>query len=341
MRISIDDFLRQGSEIAALKAQLDRGQMVHATLIAGEEGLGKKTLAGLAAQALLCKSEGRRPCGFCRDCVLAEKEEHPDLTVIRRKFAEGGEKTGKLRSVIPIDDIRDMIRQCGVSTLDGGNRVVIITEADRMTAQAQNCLLKTLEEPPDRTFFLLVSDHPEALLSTVISRCRMVRLHPWDDVTVLRVLKDIGTAPERARAAADSAGGSIGRAVKLAGDEEYWQRREEVIKIFFRSRERSEIAAISNEWKDRRGEGEEMLNILENLDRDMLLVRLGRKKPETLSELPANWRRFAMDAPQERFAALSDGISLARKQLAASVNFQAVLEQLLFNYMGEGLKWRE
>ena len=336
--IRFDDFSPQGDEIIALRQQIEEGRMVHALLITGEPGTGKRTLAGLLASALMCRAETDKPCGQCPGCTMAFAGEHPDITVIE-KGAPLSPETAKGRATIPVDDIREMIRICSQYAYEGGNRAVIIRDAENMTVQAQNSLLKILEEPPQRTYFLLTSAHPEQLLTTVKSRCRQLKLAPWDASWIENLLRENGTEPGRAAQAAALSGGSIGNAMQLVSDETYWTSREEIINAFFRNRKRSEILSLSSGLKDRKGEAELLFGVLENAVRSLLRYRLkqdGAVKPEGF---PAEWIRFAEKAPLERFAALSDSIREARKQNAFNVNFQALIEQLLLTFTGESDKW--
>ena len=142
-----DSFLQHGEEFRVLFGQLAERKNVHAYLICGEKGTGKRTLARLMGAALLCSAEGNRPCGCCRNCRLAESGEHPDLIRIEKgnPIAPGVKKD---RSTIPVEDIREMIRICSVRPTDGSMHIVLICDADKMTVQAQNCLLKTLDDQP-------------------------------------------------------------------------------------------------------------------------------------------------------------------------------------------------
>ena len=334
----LSSFTLQGEEIQSLLSQLSRGHLVHASLITGEKGVGKRTLAMLIASAILCRSEGERPCGVCRDCMQVRQSEHPDLIVIRKGIPISPD-VKKDRTTIPVDDIREMIRICGAHTFDDRPRVVLLYDADKMTPQAQNCLLKTLEEPPENTYLILVTDHPDALLSTVISRTRPIRLHAWPDEYVRKILLKIGTEIKRTEECVPEAHGSLGRAIELATDENYWLIRSTVIRDFFGILRRSEILRISNEWKDRRNDAEPLMEILESVIRDMLETHFQPEKGKSLVDISPAWKRFAKEAAVDRFTDLLDAVGNMRRQLMCNVNFQAVIEHFLFILMGEGNQW--
>ena len=119
---TIDDFYSQGNEIKTLRKQIENHTFVHALLITGEVGTGKRTLAGLLCEALMCKAQAGIPCGNCSGCRLTVSGEHPDVTVIEKGIPLARE-SAKGRASIPVDDIREMIRICSQYPLEGGNRV--------------------------------------------------------------------------------------------------------------------------------------------------------------------------------------------------------------------------
>ena len=336
--ISFDDFLPQGEEILSLRGQIEESRLVHALLITGEPGTGKGTLAALIASALMCKARAGVPCGRCSGCTLSSAGEHPDVTVVEKGVPLSPE-TAKGRSTIPVDDIRELIRLCSQYPFEGGNRAIVIRDAENMTPQAQNCLLKILEEPPQNTYFILTTSHPEQILTTVRSRCRPVKLIPWDPSCIVRILMRAGIEKEKAEKAAAVCAGSVGTALRLVSDDGYWQLREEVMNAFFRNRKRSDILSISSGWKDRKGDADTAFSILEDNLRTLLRFRIDPESRPDISGFPAEWQRFADKADPERFISLFDRIREARKQSAFNVNFQAIIEQLLLSFTGESDLW--
>lgn len=336
--ITFNDYNQQGGEISTILAQIREKRLVHALLIQGEPGTGKKTLARLISSALMCKADNEAPCGICSGCRLASAGEHPDIIVIEKGKPLSSE-TAKGRATIPVDDIREMIRICSQYPFEEGNRAVIISEAENMTVQAQNCLLKILEEPPRNTYFLLTSAHPDQLLTTVRSRCRPIKLIPWDTSYIVRILSEAGADEEKARKAASVSSGSIGYALRLLSDDEYWKIRESVMNDFFRNTKRSEILRISTGWKEKKNDSDILFSILEDYVHRLAFHRFSTPDHDSISEFPAPWQRFASEAPTERFTGINDRIIEARKQTSFNVNFQAVIEQLLLAFIGEQELW--
>ena len=334
---ALTDFARQGAVYDGLIRTLRSGSFVHAYLISGASGMGKRTLAARIAQFLVCTGEDK-PCGVCPACMQAMAGNHPDIIVVQPGVPINPEVDKGLKS-IPVGEIRMVNELVGQHTFVGGQRVVIIQRADKMTPQAQNALLKTLEEPLDGTVFLLLSDAPELLLTTIVSRCRALKLHPWPDDVILRVLREHGVDDARAREALDVSGGSIGRALSVAADEGFWQRRSEVMRDFFALESRSDILRVSGQWKDRRDQSDELLGDVEDMLRTLLLVRLGRRNASAAEGFPAPWRRMAAQADVSAFVKLMDAVARARQLKGNQVTWQAVVERLLLSLMEEKSQW--
>jgi DNA polymerase-3 subunit delta' len=154
------------SALAAWRA----GRLGHAQLLCGPEALGKREVAHDLAARLLCEADASlSTCGSCRSCQLRLAGTHPDFRVIT---LEENEKTGKLRSEIVIEQVRVLSEVMQMTSQRGGAQVVIIDPADLLNNAAANALLKTLEEPANNRFLLLVSAAPQRLSATIRSRCQ-------------------------------------------------------------------------------------------------------------------------------------------------------------------------
>jgi len=199
--------------LSLLSRAIARDTLPPALLLAGPSGVGKRRVALAIARAVNClepraTSEFERDaCGKCASCRRIERGVHPDVIVI-----EPGD-TGSIK----IEAIRDVVDRAGYRPFEGRRRVVIIDEADALVPPAQNALLKTLEEMPSASVFVLVSSIPDALLPTVRSRCPRLRFGPLSAGEVAQALvRDHRYSDSDARAAAADADGSVGRA--LAAD---------------------------------------------------------------------------------------------------------------------------
>lgn len=200
----------QAEAEAALLDAMGSGRLHHGWLLAGPRGVGKATLAYRAARALLARD---RPTSLDlpADDPVARRiraGSEPRLAVLRREWDASKER---LPEVIGVDAVRSLIARMSLSAADGGRRAVIVDAADEMNPQAANALLKLLEEPPVRTTLFLVAHRPSALLPTIRSRCRVLRLRPLDPAEMAEAL-----GRDDAEALAALSGGSVGEALRLA-----------------------------------------------------------------------------------------------------------------------------
>ncbi len=194
----------------ALLAALAEDRLPHAILIEGDPGTGRHTLASFLASACLCDGNPR-PCGECRGCHLNAVGTHPDLMVTA---PEDGKKN------ISVAQIRALRAEAYVKPHLARRRVFLLDRADTMNEQAQNALLKVLEEPPGAAVFLLVAESKAALLETVLSRCTVLSLVPPDLQTAFSFLSQTSSCdPEELHTVLQETDGNIGLALaRLEGD---------------------------------------------------------------------------------------------------------------------------
>src|SRR5437763_12873991 len=212
----------QDRAVRLLRSALERGQPHHAYLLAGPAGVGNELLARLFAQAANCEAEPElRPCGKCASCTAIARGVHPDVTWVMPQseaVSRGLLSRADLESApsrdIRVDEVRALSRRLALAAVRGRRKIAVLVPAEALNERAQNTLLKTLEEPPPATTFLLVSANPDSLLPTVRSRCARVQLAPVAEAIIAARLQREGVAEAEARERAAQAQGSFARALE-------------------------------------------------------------------------------------------------------------------------------
>jgi DNA polymerase-3 subunit delta' len=211
----------RGHERAAnlLQEHISRQQVRHAYLFCGPAGIGRRSLALRFAQALNCSQPPAPglPCGTCRSCIETEKMQQADLSILQTE--EGA-------SFIKIEQIRNLQRQLSLSPYEATYRVALLLNFQEANANAQNALLKTLEEAPPKAILLLTADSPESLLPTIVSRCESLLLRPMPVSGLQTELMQRGVAGDQADLLAHLAGGRLGYALRLNQDPTLLEQRK-------------------------------------------------------------------------------------------------------------------
>ena len=189
--------------------------MSHAWLITGPPGSGRSNAAKAFAAALQCVDHG---CGQCNACRTALSGAHPDVTLVRTEALSIG-----------VDEVRELVRRAAMNPVHGRHQVVVVEDADRITERGADALLKAIEEPAPKTVWLLCAPTPEDVIVTIRSRCRRLHLAtPRDEAVADLLVRRDGIAPELAAEAARAGQGHIGRAWRLASDQEARARRSAI-----------------------------------------------------------------------------------------------------------------
>ncbi|ONI67286.1 DNA polymerase III subunit delta' [Kribbella sp. ALI-6-A] len=198
--------------------------MTHAWLITGPPGSGRSNAGRAFAAALQCANEG---CGECNECRTALSGAHPDVSLIRTELLS-----------IRVSEIRELIRRAAMSPTQGRWQVMVVEDADRLTEQAADALLKSIEEPGPKTIWVLCAPTVEDVVPTIRSRCRLLVLRTPPVPAVAEMLsRTLGVDAELAGFAARAAQGHIGRARALARDETVRERRTKVLEVPFALRD--------------------------------------------------------------------------------------------------------
>ena len=246
--------------VEQLQQTVASDRIAGAYLFVGPTGVGKETVARYFAQLIFCQQDAQPPtvCGTCLACRKVDSGNHPDLQFIR---PDG--------SLLKIGQIRELQKQIIYAPLEARRKVYILTDVDRMNAEAENCLLKTLEEPPASSVLILLTSNIRALLPTTRSRCQILQFHPMSTQALTEILVEkFSVAPEQATTLAIAADGAIGKA--LTRLEKGDVLTEEVPEIL---RETDPLAAfrLAEHFKD----NPETLGELVTWYRDLLFLQQG------------------------------------------------------------------
>ncbi len=253
-----------------LAAAIQSGAVSHAYLFEGIAGVGKRTLAAEFTKGLLCtepQGEPFQPCGRCVSCRTYDSGNHPDVIRIRRGT----------RSSLGIGEIRDhLVKDVYIQPYRSAYKVYIIEEADTMTPEAQNALLKTLEEPPAYVVMLLLASNSRKFLPTVLSRVITLHFQPLaEDVIAQELVKRRGLPDEKARLIAALSRGSLGTALDLVSSETFTSLRDDLTRMLeaLPASSPSQIlnqAQLFNRYKDQQ---EMIFSLLQIWFRDLLMLK--------------------------------------------------------------------
>ena len=191
--------------VEQLQRTVASDRIAGAYLFVGPTGVGKERVARYFARLIFCQQDAQPPivCGTCLACRKVDSGNHPDLQFVR---PEG--------SLLRIGQIRELQKQIVYEPLEASRKVYILTDVERMNAEAENCLLKTLEEPPASSVLILLTSNIQTLLPTTRSRCQILQFHPMPTQELTAVLTDrFSVSPEQATALAIASGGAIGKAI--------------------------------------------------------------------------------------------------------------------------------
>ncbi len=322
------DIIGHERAIANLKASIANDRVAHAYLFFGEPAIGKRLVAFRFAQAINCETAygpgGPEACGACRSCRQIESRTHPDFDVM-----EPDEERSTPQ--IKIERIRELEQQIIYRPLVGRRKIYLIDQADRMTLAAANALLKTLEEPPTQSLFVLVSDRPTAIPATVRSRCQAVRFTPPARTQVEAALvlrREI--APDDARFLAVVTESRLGEALQADLAALHSQQQEFsalMAEQTLTSLPRLLAAAEALAKTDR---ALEALEWIARWVRDLVLFKTGAD-PEWLASIDprGDWQAVARRGSLEGMLDLLDSLDRFQRNQTRNLNLQLALESVL------------
>ena len=320
---SFKDVVGHKDILKYISSAVENNRVSHAYILNGERGSGKKMLANLFAMTLLCETGDNEPCGKCHSCKQAESGNHPDIIRV----------THEKPNSISVDDIRTQVNNTvDIKPYQGPYKVYIIPQADMMTPQAQNAILKTIEEPPSYAVFLLLTENAETLLPTINSRCVMLKLRNIKDTLIKKYLMENLEIPDyKADMCTAFAQGNMGRAIMLANSDHFTEIREEEVKLLkhISEMELNEIVAAVKNISVYKLEITDYLDIIMIWYRDVLLYKATKEIDKVVfKDQLQSIKEQARKSSYEGIELILESLEKAKARLKANVNFDLVMELL-------------
>ncbi|MEF9942352.1 MAG: DNA polymerase III subunit delta' [Lachnospiraceae bacterium] len=310
--------------IQYIQSAVSLDKVSHAYILSGERGSGKKLLANLFAMTLECEKKGPEPCGECHSCRQANSGNHPDIIRI----------THEKPNTISVDDIRQQLNSdIMVKPYSNPYKIYIIPGADMLSQQAQNALLKTIEEPPEYAIIFLLAENADSLLPTITSRCVMLKLKNIKDTLIKKYLMEqLGIPDYQADICTAFGQGNVGKAIMLATSEHFNEVKEEAIQLlkYINEMELHEIVAAIKRIMTYKLSVNDYLDIIMIWYRDVLLYKATKDVNGVVFSDQLNFiKEQARKSSYEGIEIILNSLETAKARLKANVNFDLVMELLL------------
>ncbi|MEG1848268.1 MAG: DNA polymerase III subunit delta' C-terminal domain-containing protein [Lachnospiraceae bacterium] len=320
------DIIGQDAIKEYFQEAIGRRQVSHAYIINGERSSGKEFIAHIVAEALQCEHslEHAEPCGQCHSCKQALSGNQPDIIRILHEKP----------NTIGVEDIRMQLNgTIAIKPYSSPYKIYIMNEGEKMTPQAQNALLKTLEEPPEYAVIIILTTSVNSLLPTILSRCVVLNMKPVADQLVKQYLMKEESIPDyKADICVAFARGNIGKARLLASSEEFDNIKEEAIKLlkYIKEMETTEVVAAIKKITEYKLDVNDYLDILSIWYRDVLLFKATKDVNHLIFKEEIQYiKKVANQSTYEGIEVIIEALEKAKNRLNANVNFELTMEMLL------------
>ena len=307
-----------------LQNAIAMNKVSHAYIINGERSSGKEFIAKVFAAALQCEKGETEPCGECHSCIQAKSGNQPDIIFVAHDKP----------NTIGVEDIRTQINNdIGIKPYSSPRKVYIMNEGEKMTVQAQNALLKTLEEPPEYAVILILTANVDSLLPTILSRCVVLHMKPVPDHKVKKYLMEELEIPDyKANICVAFARGNIGKAKMLASSEEFEKVKEEAVTLvkYINDMDISEVIKAIRKISEYQFDVTDYLDILSVWYRDVLLFKATKDANSLIFKNEIQYiRKVADRSTYEGIETIVKALQQAKRRLEANVNFDLTMELML------------
>ncbi len=318
------DVLGHNHIVEYFKHAIEEDRISHAYIFHGEAGSGKKMMARLFSMALQCEEDESEPCTRCRSCKQAASGNHPDIKWV----------THEKPTTISVEDVRNQIvNDVEIKPYSSRYKIYIVEDAQMMTQQAQNALLKTIEEPPEYAVILLLSTNKDIFLQTVLSRCVLLDFKPLPAVELKQYLMDnLQVTDYKADVAVAFSGGNMGKAMKLAASEHFSELKENVLQVvkFIDKMDTAQVVDAVKRVAVYKLEVDDYLDLMSMWYRDVLMYKVSRNAGDLIFKdeykyISEQASKFSYEGTEK----VLDAIYKVKTRLKANVNFDLTIELML------------
>lgn len=309
--------------IKHLNNAVSKGKVSHAYIFNGEDGMGKTSLARAFSKVLQCQAEDSPPCNQCVSCKQIESANHPDVIFVTHEKASIG-----------VDDVRDQVNgDVQIKPYNGPYKIYIIDEAERLTQQAQNALLKTIEEPPEYAIIILLANNINVLLGTILSRSVVLNLKPVEKQEIKEFLMTYHHVPDYlAETAATFSSGNVGKAIKYAISGDFEKLKDDILHIlkYIDQMELNELIKGIKTISESRTSIDDTIDLMILWYRDVLMFKATNNPDMILyREDIITLRKQANHISYEGLEAIIKAMEKAKKRILANVNPEIAIELML------------
>lgn len=312
--IRFKGLLEKSRAYSLIKRDVQENMVSHAYMILSEDNVALEEFLTLFLEAVFCKNNG---CGECATCKKIESRNHADIIHIEK------EKT------LQVEDIKRLVEESYVTSVEGGKKAFVIHQGDKMTKQAQNKLLKILEEPPENVMIIIGVNNESTILQTVKSRAKKIQLDLFDSNKIYGEICHFSDSDEKCKIAADCSDGLIGKALSLLDDERYLSLYDESLNILQTLTHSSQIVNYLPLKALNKENLSSTLDILMMILRDVAVVKKAEnlvQNKHKISEIRALSEKYSVAAA----VGIIERIEKFKKMLYYNINSSNVAEQLLF-----------
>lgn len=318
------DIIGHEDIVKHFKSSIEMEKVSHAYILNGEKGVGKKTVASVVAKFLQCESGEPDPCGKCKSCLQAESGNQPDIIWVEH------EKPG----VISVEEIRtQIVNDISLKPYSSRYKIYIVPDAQIMNPQAQNALLKTLEEPPEYAVIMLLTNNVDKFLPTILSRCIVLNFKPVEPLQMIEYLETIvGVDHDKARFCTDFAQGNLGKAVRLAISPDYNELKEDSVRLLRRitDMETDEIIQAVKNMGKYKLEISDYIDIMTMWFRDILMVKISNSPNKVIFKGEFSiMKKQASHTSYEGIEKILEALDKLKVRLEANVDFDTAMELML------------